>query len=179
MKKKRSVRKILKANECQCCQENLPGLICSYSWVSTSNFWIHVISPVKETKLEISVSNFASLVACRFQALFGKNWIQKLTDELQWYKINTFKGFIYAQMMPICFWSQFKAFFSNLKKIFDWSLFKNKIWYKGNATEYIKYSQIQGVWGTKRRRDKSNKPIQKHCNKEINIIHSFCLSWKN
>ena len=96
VKKKRSVKKNLKANECQCWQENLPSLICSYCWVSTSNFWMHVISPVKETKLEISVSNFASLLRCRFQGLFGRNWVQKLLDQLQWYKINMFKGFQFS-----------------------------------------------------------------------------------
>jgi len=94
--RKREVWKNLKANECQCWQENLPSLICSYCWVSTSNFWMHVISSVKETKLEISVSNFASLLRCRFQGLLGRNWVQKLLNQLQWYKINMFKGFQFS-----------------------------------------------------------------------------------
>lgn len=104
-------KKNLKANECQCWQENLPGLICSYSWVTTSNFWIHTISSVKGTKLEISVSDFA--FAYWFHALFERHRIQKLMDELQRYKINMFKSFIHIQVIPICLWPQSKVYFSN------------------------------------------------------------------
>ena len=87
---------------------SLVSSVVTYSWVTTSNLWIHMISPVEGTKLENSVSNFASLVAYVFQAIFGRHQGQKQKDELQWYKINMFKCFIYIHVKPICLRSQSK-----------------------------------------------------------------------